>query len=124
MTFIDQNPKGADHMGLVMSLLNQAGGIGGLVQAFEKQGLGGVIQSWIGSGQNTPVSAQQIASVLGPEKLAAIAAKFGMDPQQAQQILATVLPQVVDKLTPQGQVHEDHFSAGNLMSLAQTIFSK
>jgi uncharacterized protein YidB (DUF937 family) len=121
MTFIDTNPDAATHTGLISSVLSQAGGIGGLIQGFQKQGLSGVMQSWIGTGQNLPITTSQIASVIGTENLKNIASKFGMTPEQAQEKLSTLLPQVIDTLTPNGQVHEDHFSMGNLMSLGQSL---
>jgi uncharacterized protein YidB (DUF937 family) len=121
MTFIDSNPDANSHTGLISSLLSQSGGISGLIQGFQKQGLSAVMQSWIGTGQNLPITAAQIATVVGPENLKNIAAKFGMTPEQAQQKLSTLLPQVVDKLTPNGQLHEDHFSMGNLLSLGQSL---
>ena len=83
---------------------NQYGGLSGLVQAFHDKGLGGVVSSWIGTGANLPISAEQIQSVLGNEQVKAMAAKAGIPIDMLQQGLATVLPQVIDKLTPNGQL--------------------
>lgn len=82
----------------------QEGGLGGLLGAFEQNGLGGLASSWIGKGDNLPISAEQIQNVLSSGMLADFAAKLGVDPQAAAGTLAQVLPQVIDKLTPDGQV--------------------
>ena len=63
-----------------------------------------VVKSWIGNGQNLPVTGEQIQQVLGNEQVAAIARQLGVDPSQASAQLAQVLPGLVDKLTPNGQV--------------------
>lgn len=80
------------------------GGLQGLVQQFQAGGLGHIVQSWVGTGGNHPITADQIQQVLGNDKVKAIAAKFGIDPAQASQHLASMLPGLVDKLTPNGQL--------------------
>src|SRR5262245_20791313 len=83
----------------VGELLNQhEGGLGGLVQAFESQGLGGIAKSWISNGANLPVSAEQVQAVLGSGPVAAVAQKLGVDPQEAAGHIASLLPQLVDHL--------------------------
>jgi uncharacterized protein YidB (DUF937 family) len=79
------------------------GGLNGLVQAFQKGGLGDVVQSWISTGQNLPISPEQLQAVLGSDAVAQIAQKVGLDPSQLSQQLAQLLPGVVDQLTPNGQ---------------------
>lgn len=92
-------------IGAITDLLGaQEGGLGGLLGAFEKGGLGGVAQSWIASGANLPISAEQIETVLSSGMLADFAVKLGVDPKTAAGTLAQVLPQVIDHLTPDGQV--------------------
>ena len=93
-------------------LTNQSGGISGLVQQFTAQGLGHVVNSWVGTGQNLPISPSQLQSVLGSEQVQAIAAKAGISPEAAQTGLAQLLPQLVDHLTPNGEVPQQ----GDLMS--------
>ena len=78
------------------------GGLGGLVGKFEQAGLGNVVSSWIGSGQNLPISADQLQSVLGSDAVASIATKLGINPADAMGQLSTMLPGLVDKLTPNG----------------------
>jgi uncharacterized protein YidB (DUF937 family) len=101
------NPAAFGHPGLVNALLGllgnrQTGGLGGLVQLFEQQGLGHLVQSWIGTGQNLPVSGQQLESVLGHGRLASLAQQAGIPPEQASSMLASVLPSLIDHLTPNG----------------------
>ncbi len=78
------------------------GGLGGLVGKFEQAGLGNVVSSWIGGGQNLPISAEQLQSILGSDAVAGIAAKLGINPADAMGQLSTMLPGLVDKLTPNG----------------------
>ena len=82
----------------------QTGGIQGLITAFEQNGLGHVIGSWVGTGQNLPISADQLQSVLGNEQVQAIAQKLGLSTQDIASHLAQILPQVVDHVTPTGEV--------------------
>ena len=95
-------------LSIVMQLINnpQTGGLGGLVQSFQQGGLGNIVNSWVSTGQNLPISAEQIQAVLGGGKLQEIAAQLGVSTEQASGGLADLLPQLVDKLTPNGQVPE------------------
>lgn len=88
----------------VMDIVNQNGGIGGLADKFHQGGLGDLVKSWISTGDNLPISADQISSVLGNEKVAEMAQKLGLDGDQLSGQLAEYLPQVIDKLTPDGNV--------------------
>ena len=78
----------------------------GLVQSFHEKGLGAIASSWVGTGQNMPVSADQIHQVLGSDQVKALAAKAGISPDMAGGAIASLLPTLVDKLTPNGQVPE------------------
>lgn len=90
----------------VLQLVNnpQTGGLGGLVQSFQQGGLAEIVNSWVSTGQNLPISAEQIQSVLGGSTLQEMAAKLGMSHEQISGGLAAMLPQVVDQLTPNGEV--------------------
>ena len=81
----------------------QNGGLAGLTERFNQAGMGDVISSWVGSGQNAPISGDQLSQVLGSGAIGDIAAKLGMDQSQAGGLLAQVLPSIVDQLTPNGQ---------------------
>lgn len=85
-------------------LLGGSSGLTDLVQKFEQGGLGSTISSWISTGHNLPISAEQLQQVLGNDAVAQLAQKMGLDPAQATAQLSKILPQVVDKLTPSGQV--------------------
>lgn len=82
------------------------GGLGGLVQQFEQAGLGDVIGSWIGTGQNRPISPDQLGSVLGPDVLGRLAEQSGMSQGEVGGQLSELLPQLVDKLTPTGRLSD------------------
>lgn len=106
----------------VMQLIqNQPGGLAGLVQSFQQGGLGEIVNSWVSTGQNLPISAEQLQSVLGGGRLQDIAAQLGVSPQQAAGSLADLLPQVVDKLTPNGQVPE---GGGDLLAQGLDMLKK
>ncbi len=95
---------GAGLTSVISSAIEKHGGLPGLVAQFEKQGLGGVVQSWIGTGANQPVSADQLNKVLGSDTVNQLAAKFGLDPQELVKKLSQLLPQTVDKMTPDGVI--------------------
>lgn len=95
---------GAELTNVVSGVIQTHGGVQGLVAQFEKQGLGGVMQSWIGEGANLPISAEQLHQVLGSDTVTQLAQKFGLNPQELLQKLSTALPQAVDKMTPGGVV--------------------
>ncbi|AYV46154.1 hypothetical protein CFHF_16140 [Caulobacter flavus] len=87
--------------------LGVTGGVGGLVDAFQKGGLAEVAQSWVSSGANLPVSPEQIQAVLGSGAVGQFAEKLGVDPQTAAAKLSEVLPGLVDKLTPGGKLPDE-----------------
>jgi uncharacterized protein YidB (DUF937 family) len=80
------------------------GGLGGLLGQFQKNGLGDVIGSWIGPGQNQPIAPNQLGSALGPAVLTSLAQRTGLSEQDLLSHLSQVLPDVVDKLTPDGRL--------------------
>jgi uncharacterized protein YidB (DUF937 family) len=91
------------------------GGLGGLVSKFQQSGLDDVIASWISSGQNQPISAEQLRGALGDDTLGRLAQQAGMPRNDVLGPLAELLPQVVDRLTPQGQMPQG--GLGNLADL-------
>lgn len=90
--------------GLLQMIQNQPGGLQGLVQSFHDKGLGGLVSAWVSTGPNPPASAEQIHQVLGGDQVKALAAKAGISPDVAGSAIAQLLPGIVDKLTPNGQV--------------------
>lgn len=101
---------------------SQGGGLAGIVKAFQDKGLGDQMASWVGSGQNLPISADQIKSALSGGQLGQIASQLGINEQQAAGGLADILPQVVDKLTPGGQMPEGDLMAQGLDMLKGKLF--
>ena len=112
-------------IGIVGGLLAQSGGLQGLAGRFAQSGHGSAFQSWIGMGENQPISSNQIHSVLGSEQINAIATRMGVDPAVASTFLAEYLPKIVDKLTPGGKIDPgaDHQQglAALLPSLLQSL---
>ena len=80
------------------------GGLGGLLDKLQKGGLGNAINSWIGAGQNQPVSPGQLGSALGPDVIKTLAQRSGMSEEELTKALSQILPGLVDKLTPQGRL--------------------
>lgn len=96
----------AEVIAMLQSHGGAANGLTAMMQAFESGGLGHLFQSWVGTGQNLPVSADQLKNVLANSGiLERIAQKTGMQPADVAQHLSTLLPQLIDHLTPSGQVH-------------------
>ncbi|WP_374340018.1 YidB family protein [Methyloversatilis sp.] len=91
-----------------MSLINspQIGGIQGLIAKFQQGGLGEVVASWLGSGQNLPISGDQIKAVFGAEQIGGVAQEVGMSSQEVSSGLAGLLPQLIDQLSPDGKAPE------------------
>ncbi|WP_233863399.1 YidB family protein [Paraburkholderia adhaesiva] len=86
---------------------NQPGGLNGLVQKFQQGGLGDVVQSWVGTGENQAISPDQLHNVLGSDVVSGLAQKVGMQPDQVSGLLSQVLPHVVNAATPNGEVPAD-----------------
>ncbi|MGC3973954.1 MAG: YidB family protein [Nitrospira sp.] len=91
----------------VVSLLTQnshVGGLSGLIQAFQKNGLGDIVNSWVGTGKNLPISPEQIQQGLGGDLLKQLASQAGLSTEAVGGQLASLLPGLIDKLTPGGKV--------------------
>jgi uncharacterized protein YidB (DUF937 family) len=108
-----QSPDGNNMMQMLSGLLShpELGGISGLVSAFQKNGLGDVVASWISNNTNLPISAEQVQSVLGQGPLQDLASKMGLSSGDVASTLSENLPGLVDQLTPDGQL-----PSGDLMS--------
>jgi uncharacterized protein YidB (DUF937 family) len=95
---------GAGMVTAVNGIIEKHGGIQGVVNEFERNGLGPTVKSWVGTGPNQPISADQVQQVLGPDLLQQLSAKSGLSVQELTQKLSHVLPQAVDRLTPDGKI--------------------
>lgn len=99
------NPQAAGMAGALMEMINKyPGGLPALIKAFQDKGLGGVVGSWVGTGQNQPISADQVKSVLGDSRIQELATKAGVSPDAASGQIAQMLPGLVDKITPDGNL--------------------
>jgi uncharacterized protein YidB (DUF937 family) len=106
----------------VLQLVNnpQTGGLEGLIRSFQQGGLGDIVNSWVANGRNLPVSGEQIEGVLGGSVLQDLAAQLGVSPQQASGTLADVLPQLIDQMTPNGELPQ----GGDLLSQGLDLLKK
>jgi uncharacterized protein YidB (DUF937 family) len=95
---------GAGMVSVVSSILEKHGGLHGVVSEFEKNGLGATVKSWVGTGPNQPISPDEVHRALGPDLLQQLSEKSGLSVQDLTQRLSQVLPQAVDKLTPDGTI--------------------
>ncbi len=84
--------------------LEKHGGLHGLVSEFEKSDLGETIKSWVSSGANLPISAEQLQQALGPDKVKEMASELGISPDKLAEVLAQHLPEAIDKATPEGKL--------------------
>lgn len=111
---------------MAKDLIQQQGGLGNLMGQLQQGGLGDALNSWISSNQgNLPVSGEQIQNALGGDAIGQLAQKFGMDGQQASDLLAQVLPNLVDSATPTGNAQDaDGFGLDDIASLVLKNFFK
>lgn len=100
-----------------LGMLESMGGVGGLVQKFQQSGLGDLAASWVGTGANKNVSADELTQVLGKDQIAALAQQAGIPEAQGASVLSQVLPAMVDKLTPDGKEPE----SSNLATLGKVL---
>ncbi len=100
--------QGSGFMEQVLGIINdpRTGGLPGLVEMFRNKGLGDAVSSWIGTGDNSPVSGDEVAGAFGSDRIGEIARGLGVSESEASKGLADLLPQVIDRLTPDGTVPE------------------
>ncbi len=96
--------SGAAIAAIVLQLLQQNGGLQGLLRSMQQTGYGNEAQSWIGSGQNMPISPDALSQIFGQGNLQQIAGQLGMSHEDASSALAHALPQVVNHMTPDGGI--------------------
>ena len=108
--------KKDDLMSSIMQLLGGQGGLQNLINQFDAKGLGDIIGSWVSTGQNKSITADQIQNVFGSDALSGIASKLGLNVNDLSSQLSNLLPDVVDKLTPNGKVPE-----GDILSQASDL---
>jgi len=106
----------------LIKMLNDpnTGGLQGMLQQFQKSGLGDVFASWVGTGQNQPIAPDQLGSVLGPQ-LSQISKEAGVSPQQGGSLLAQLLPVLIDQLTPSGQLPAQNQAGPSAADLLKSL---
>ena len=97
--------------------MDAMGGLGSIISAFQKGGLGHLTDSWVGTGDNLPVSGDQLSQVLGSDKISQIASQLGMSQSDAAGGLAKILPDLVNHVTPNGQVPASHSMVEDALSM-------
>ncbi len=105
---------------MAMQMLNQqggAGGLGGLIDQFKQGGLGHLADSWVGTGENLPISADQISQVLGSGKIDEIAGQLGLSPDMVSGRLSTLLPELINHVTPDGRLPQSNDLIANALSM-------
>lgn len=102
--------SGGDLLESVIGMISdpQSGGLSGLVEKIAAGGLGDQVASWVGKGENLPITAEQLQAVLGSSFVQGLAEKFGINTADVAGSLSSLLPQVIDKLTPDGEVPGDN----------------
>ncbi|WP_214472500.1 YidB family protein [Mesorhizobium sp. dw_380] len=103
-----QAPAPADPAGTTAGDGGLLGGLSGLLDKLKNAGHGNVADSWVGTGQNQSINANDLGAAIGPQVIREIAQRTGMDEQELLKQLSTALPGIVDKLTPNGQVPQQH----------------
>ena len=98
---------GAGMVSVVNGILEKHGGVQGVVNEFERNGLGDTVKSWVGTGPNASVSAADIQRVIGPDLLQQLSEKSGVSQEDLAQHLSQVLPKAVDHLTPGGVIPKE-----------------
>jgi uncharacterized protein YidB (DUF937 family) len=97
------------------------GGLGGLLEQFQRAGLGRQAQSWVSSGANAAIGPEDVERVFGPGALGDIAQQAGLSEQETAQGLAELLPEVVDKVTPDGQVPDPDSLLESVQALGRRL---
>jgi uncharacterized protein YidB (DUF937 family) len=98
-------------------LSQQSGGLAGLTQQFAGKGLGDIVNSWVGTGKNLPITQQQIHQVLGGDIISQLASKTGISTDKVTSQLTDLLPNIIDKLTPDGQIPKDDIASKGMSLL-------
>jgi uncharacterized protein YidB (DUF937 family) len=106
---------------VALQVLEQNGGLPGIISKFEHGGMADHVGSWVGTGANMPISGAQLQEILGSGSIGEIAQRLGLSHADASSGLAQVIPQVIDKLTPTGQIPADH---GDIVQRARAMLEK
>lgn len=108
-------------LSIALSLIQQSGGLPGLLARFQQAGLGAQAASWVGTGPNAPVTGPQVQQALGAEAVGNVASQLGLSQDAASSGLAQVLPALVNHMTPSGEVPANH---GDLLAQALAALTR
>jgi uncharacterized protein YidB (DUF937 family) len=108
---------------IITSLLTnpQTGGMQGLAEAFKNKGMEDIINSWISTGKNMPISPEEILKALGNDRLRGFSEKAGVPQEEISGGLASILPEIIDKLTPQGRIPDSSLLEEELKEMKKKI---
>ena len=106
---------------VALQVLEQNGGLPGIISKFEHGGMADHVSSWVGTGANMPITGAQLQEILGSGSIGEIAQRLGLSHGDASSGLAQVLPNLIDKLTPTGQIPADH---GDIVERARAMLEK
>ena len=108
---------------IITSLLTnpQTGGLQGMAESFKGRGMEDIINSWIGTGKNMPISPEQILKALGNDRLRGYSEKAGIPQEEISGGLASILPEIIDKHTPQGRIPDGSVLEEQLMEMKKKI---
>ncbi len=98
--------------GLLGSAMNSVGGVQGLLGMAQRAGLGSKVQSWMGSGGNSPISADEVGKIFTPDQIESFAQQHGVPAGMVAPLLAHLLPHAVDNATPSGGADDSQTSDG------------
>lgn len=112
--------QGSNLLAAAMSLLQQNGGLSGVLDNFRQSGMASHADSWVSTGANMPISPDQLQQVFGSSAIGNIASQLGVSHGQAGSAMAQILPELINQLTPQGQIPTDH---GDLISKGLSMLS-
>jgi uncharacterized protein YidB (DUF937 family) len=110
--------------GAISHLMEENGGLNGLLKKFQDSGMSEAVGSWIGLGENQKIDASNIMQVLGSDKIQSLAKQFGLDQNNFASQIAGMLPQVIDQLTPDGEVPGDNNVIGQAFEALKSSLTK
>jgi uncharacterized protein YidB (DUF937 family) len=108
-------------MQIALQLIQQNGGLPGIISKFQHGGMAAEVGSWVGTGQNMPMTGGQLQEILGSGSIGQIAQQLGLSHGDASSNLAQLLPQIIDRMTPTGQVPDNH---GDMLAQALSALTK
>ncbi|WP_240023827.1 YidB family protein [Serratia marcescens] len=108
------NGKGIDYIA-IMQWVEQQGGLQAILDKFRQGQFGDIVGSWLGNGENQPITGDHVQQALGSDAINQLAEKLGVDPAQASSTIAQFLPTVVDAASPNGEVQQDSNELGDMV---------